>query len=220
MDYLTILSYFLRIIVAGACGGLLGYERTNRGKEAGIRTHVIVSIASALMMLISKYGFNDLAFGADFKLDPSRVASQIVSGIGFLGAGIIFIQKNEVRGLTTAAGVWATSGIGMAIGCGMYAEGIFTSVLIFLLQILLHKNIRFMHRSSEEHMSFVIDDSDEALAYLKNYMSSLNISVTEISTTKHGSSKLDVHMTAVVPSHTNFLNALDYDRNYIYSIDV
>ncbi len=220
MNLMTILSYFLRIVVAGTCGALLGYERKNRGKGAGIRTHIIVAIASALMMIVSKYGFTDIHFNGDFRLDPSRIASQIVTGVGFLGAGIIFIQKHEVKGLTTAAGIWATSGIGMAIGCGMYAEGIFTSILIFILQILLHKDLRFMQREAEEGLAFVIEDSDEALAYLTEYVKSLNINIIEMSITKIESSRLEVQMTAIIPPHTDLLSALKYDRKYIHSIDM
>ncbi|MEG0457253.1 MAG: MgtC/SapB family protein, partial [Oscillospiraceae bacterium] len=122
-------EYLLRLIVAAICGAAIGYERKSRLKEAGLRTHLIVSLASALMMLVSKYGFFDLIeqaakFGTEIKLDPSRVAAGIVTGIGFVGAGTIFIRKNIVSGLTTAAGIWATVGVGMAVGAGMYFIGI------------------------------------------------------------------------------------------------
>ena len=123
----------LRIIIAGICGVLIGYERRNRGKEAGIRTHAIVALASALIMVISLYGGN-----ANY--DSSRIAAQIVSGVGFLGAGMIFVHKRMITGLTTAAGVWATAGIGMAIGAGMYILGISAAFIIVLFQVILHKN--------------------------------------------------------------------------------
>ena len=101
----TQLEYFLRVMLAAVFGGVIGYERKNRLKEAGVRTHMIVCLGSALMMVVSKYGFADvIAQGRN--ADPSRIASQIVSGIGFLGAGMIFIQKSTVKGLTTAAGIW------------------------------------------------------------------------------------------------------------------
>ena len=93
-------------------------SRKNRRKEAGVRTHVIVALASCLMMEISKYGFFDLG-----KFDGARIAAQVVSGIGFLGAGMIFVHKNSIKGLTTAAGVWATSGIGMAVAEQDYLSG-------------------------------------------------------------------------------------------------
>ncbi len=124
----------LRIVLACVLGYVIGYERKSRDKSAGMRTHAIVSLGAALMMIISKYGFADMA---DF--DASRVASQIVSGVGFLGAGIIFVRNNVVNGLTTAAGVWTTAGVGMAIGAGSYFIGISAGFLVVVVQILLHK---------------------------------------------------------------------------------
>ena len=95
----------LRIIVAGICGIIIGLERKSRAKEAGIRTHCIVACASCLMMIISKYGFFDLQFSGDFKFDPSRMAQGIVTGVGFLGAGMIYFQRGTLIGLTTASGI-------------------------------------------------------------------------------------------------------------------
>lgn len=143
------LYYILRIIIAGFCGAAIGFERKVRSKGAGIRTHCVVACAAALMMIISKYAFYDVAMegllvGADVRLDPSRVASTIVSGVGFLGAGTIFVNKNKISGLTTAAGIWATSGVGMAIGAGMHLVGIAATVIIVLSQVLLHMNFKFL----------------------------------------------------------------------------
>ncbi len=143
------LMYVFRIIVAGICGIVIGYERKSRAKEAGIRTHFIVASAAALIMIVSKYGFFDLiaqavAEGVEVKLDPSRIASCIVSGVGFLGAGMIFVQKYTIKGLTTAAGIWATAGIGMAVGAGLYTTGVIFTGIIFLAQIILHKDSKFL----------------------------------------------------------------------------
>lgn len=117
------IGYVLRIFFAGICGLMIGIERRNRLKEAGIRTHLIVALGSALMMIVSKYGFFDLQGHSFLRADASRIASQIVSGIGFLGAGMIIWHHRTVSGLTTAAGIWATAGIGMAIGAGLYGVG-------------------------------------------------------------------------------------------------
>ncbi|MBQ3573781.1 MAG: MgtC/SapB family protein [Clostridia bacterium] len=217
---LSTLEYFLRIILAGICGGIIGYERKNRGKGAGIRTHVIVAIASALMMIISKYGFNDLAFGEDFRLDPSRVASQIVSGVGFLGAGMIFIQKQAVKGLTTAAGIWATSGIGMAIGSGLYVIGITTSLVIVVVQLITHKHWQLFHTPNEEVFNITIEDSEEALTYLKNYMSFAGIHITGLSIKKKSDFEIDIEVTAILPIDFDMTQLLDYDRKYISSLKV
>ena len=128
--------YVFRMLLAIICGMIIGWERKNRSKGAGVRTHCVVACGSALIMLVSKYGFSDV-YGAD----PSRIASTIVSGIGFLGAGMIMVQRQTVVGLTTAAGIWATSGIGMAIGSGLYLVGFAATLLILLIHLLLHNRI-------------------------------------------------------------------------------
>ena len=130
---------FLRLLAAMAMGGLIGLERELRAKDAGLRTHFLVALGSALFTLVSQYGF-----GADLK-DSSRVAAQVVSGIGFLGAGTIIFQKNVVHGLTTAAGLWVTAAIGLACGTGMFAVAGATTVLVLLgLEVV---NALHPHRS-------------------------------------------------------------------------
>lgn len=128
-----IFDLLLRIALAGALGGLIGMERQLRAKEAGLRTHILVGIGSAMFMIVSKYGFNDLLSEAHIELDPSRVAAQVVSGMGFLGAGTIIIQKQIVKGLTTAAGLWVTAAIGLVIGSGMYEIGIYGTLLSLIV---------------------------------------------------------------------------------------
>lgn len=125
-------DFALRLFVAGAMGVLIGLEREYRAKEAGYRTHFLVALGSALMMIVSQYGFMEVLKTDLIRLDPSRIAAQVVSGIGFIGAGTIILQKQIVRGLTTAAGIWATSGIGLAVGAGMYAVGISATLLVLL----------------------------------------------------------------------------------------
>ncbi len=132
----------LRIVVAGFCGILIGLERTKRLKEAGIRTHFLVACSSAAIMLVSKYGFADLALSAfpgTSGADGARLAAQVVSGIGFLGAGMIFRGDAKISGLTTAAGLWATAGIGLTVGAGLYIPAIFCTLLILLVQALTHR---------------------------------------------------------------------------------
>ena len=125
-------EFTLRLSVAFVLGAIIGFDRTYRAKDAGYRTHILVSIGSALIMIISQYGFEDLVGVDTSRYDPARIAAQVVSGIGFIGAGTIILQKHIVRGLTTAAGLWATAGIGLAVGCGMYALGIVTAILTLL----------------------------------------------------------------------------------------
>ena len=136
-------EYIIRVLIAAICGSIIGYEREKRLKNAGIRTHILVSMSAALMMIISKYGFFDIVLiNEGIKLDPSRVAASVVSAIGFLGAGVIFVRKENTIGVTTAAGLWATVGLGLAIGAGMYISGIVFTFLVLLVQLLLH-NKRF-----------------------------------------------------------------------------
>lgn len=130
-------DFILRLFVAGAMGVLIGLEREYRAKEAGYRTHFLVALGSALMMIVSQYGFDSVLETDLVRLDPSRIAAQVVSGIGFIGAGTIILQKQIVRGLTTAAGIWATSGIGLAIGAGMYVVGVSATLLVLVgLEVL------------------------------------------------------------------------------------
>ena len=161
------LDFVARILLACFCGACIGFERSKRFKEAGIRTHVIVCCASALIMIVSKYGFADLTdadglvFNGTRGADPARVAAQVVSGISFLGAGVIFKNGSTVKGLTTAAGIWATAGIGLALGCGMYFTGIFVTLMIGIFQVATHRftvgadsfttnRLRFTVRKDEE----------------------------------------------------------------------
>lgn len=126
-----VLEIAIRLITAMLLGGIIGIEREYRAKDAGFRTHFLVAMGSALFTIISQYGF------AEALKDSSRVAAQVVSGIGFLGAGIIIFQKNMVRGLTTAAGLWVTAAIGMACGTGMHLVAAITMVLVILgLEVL------------------------------------------------------------------------------------
>ena len=126
-------EFVLRLFVAAMLGGVIGLEREYRAKEAGFRTHFLVALGSGLFMILSQFGFDDvLAHYERVSLDPSRIASQVVTGIGFIGAGTIIFQKHVVRGLTTAAGLWVTSAIGMTAGAGMYVLSIATTVLVLL----------------------------------------------------------------------------------------
>ena len=173
-------EFFLRILTAAVCGIVIGYERENRNKEAGIRTHAIVALGAALIMIVSKYGFSDIQ-----NYDASRVAAQIVSGIGFLGAGIIFIRNRAVSGLTTAAGIWATAGVGMAVASGMYYIGIAVTVLIVLMQFVLHRQFVIKKEHRYEKLVIImkdhpgIEELQEKLLGQKVEVDSLELEMTE-----------------------------------------
>ena len=139
------LEWILRLVVAAICGGMVGFERKVRLKTAGIRTHMLVAVGSALFMLISKYGFFDVAGHSSIGLDPSRIAAGVVTGIGFIGAGAIMTRNNQIDGLTTAAGLWATAAIGLAIGADMYVIGIAGIGCILITQVIVRR-IRALKR--------------------------------------------------------------------------
>ena len=198
-EYAIQFEFLERLLLAGACGAFIGYERKNRLKEAGIRTHLIVALASALMMIVSKYGFNDLVLLDNVKYDPSRVAANIVSGVGFLGAGMIFIKNQTVSGLTTAAGVWATCGVGMAVGAGMYFIAIAATILIILVQIVLHKNFSWLKIPVAEQINVQILNSSDAISSLQNLLEQKDIQILTIKADKLDDGYLDVEMFAKFP---------------------
>lgn len=156
----SFLPYLLGLVVAVVCGAAIGIERTLRQKEAGIRTHIIVALGSALIMIVSKYGFFDLmSFSDSVKLDGARLAAQVVTGISFLGAGII-VYKGTVKGLTTAAGVWTTAGIGLAAGAGMYGIAVYATVILLVVQIVIHRVLPVENTSTTSVSMKLIDDAD------------------------------------------------------------
>ncbi|GAA0410658.1 MgtC/SapB family protein [Paenibacillus motobuensis] len=167
----------LRVLIAGICGVTIGFERKNRMKEAGVRTHFVVSVGAALMIIVSKYGFQDQIGWSNLSLDPSRVAAGVVSGVGFLGAGMIFMQKNTVRGLTTAAGIWATAGIGMAVGAGMYFIGIGVMIIIVIGQLVLHGRFNWLASPKTEKLLVAMDNDEEMIPGFMDRLSKRHISI-------------------------------------------
>lgn len=130
-------NFILRLCIAGICGTAIGLDREYRVKDAGFRTHFLVALGSALIMIVSQYGFEDILTHPGVGLDPSRIAAQVVSGIGFIGAGTIILHRQLVRGLTTAASLWATAGIGLAAGADMFiVAGAATALTLFGLEVL------------------------------------------------------------------------------------
>lgn len=220
MQLETQLEFLVRILLAGICGGIIGYERKSRNKEAGIRTHLIVASGAALIMIVSKYGFSDILGDKGIALDPSRIAAQIVTGVGFLGAGMIFMRKNTISGLTTAAGIWATSAIGMAIGSGLYLLGIVTAVLIVLVQIILHQNHRWLKESYKEELSFVIDRNKDALKDLQERLKGLQIEILNVTLTQEQDSyQVDLVVSFLDTYQAAHLLDVFHEVDYIHEIN-
>ncbi len=152
------LRIVLDLIVSVVLGFLIGLERKSRFKEAGIRTHTLVCLGSALMMTLSLYAFGNSS-------DKGRVAAQIVSGIGFLGAGMIIYKKNAVKGLTTAAGVWATAGVGMACGARLYFLATGATLIMIAVQCILHIKCRLfrMKKYYTLRVEFVCNNDEDKI---------------------------------------------------------
>src|SRR5690242_20157539 len=131
------LELIARLVMAAALGSVIGFERERLSWAAGLRTHMLVCVGSCLIMIVSAYGFNDVLARDHVSLDPSRVAAQVVSGIGFLGAGSILLRGDVVRGLTTAASLWSVAAVGLAVGGGLYvAAAATTGILLFILAVM------------------------------------------------------------------------------------
>ncbi len=200
------LEYLFRLLMAAACGSAIGYERKNRMKEAGIRTHFIVAIGATLIMIVSKYGFQDQVGWQNISLDPSRIAAQVVTGVGFLGAGIIFMKKQSIRGLTTAAGIWATAGIGLAIGAGLYIIGLEATVIIILGQILLHGKIKCLASTVTVMISLQIADEPGAMRSIKKIFEEKKITILNFMTKNSKETEGILDLKIVIRESESFNN--------------
>lgn len=187
-------EYLVRILVAACLGLLIGSERKNRNKSAGIRTHVIVALGAALIMVVSKYGFMDVE-----KADAARVAAQVVSGIGFLGAGVIFVRNNLVNGLTTAAGIWATAGVGLALGSGMYVVGISSALLVLFIQFVMHRIAYFADVASGGLIRMTLVKREGIVQSMEDYLQREKLSVISVKINKTKKDEVKLEFDVVFP---------------------
>lgn len=169
------LECLLRLVLAAVYGGAIGLEREIRLKEAGVRTHLIVAFASCMMMIVSKYGFADVLDSPSVSMDPGRIAAGLVTAIGFLGAGTIFTRSRGITGLTTAAGLWATVGIGMTTGAGLYLISVFGTGFIVVVQAILHRDhVMLGHVAAAIFVQ--LNDEPDAPERLQQSLSGLGLS--------------------------------------------
>ena len=171
MNTLTLVNALIRILLAVLCGGIIGAERLLSGKTAGIRTHIVVCVGSALTAMIGVYAYEDLGFA----IDPLRISAQVMSGIGFLGVGTILVKGHaEIKGLTTAAGLWTTSAIGIGLGIGYYAVSFVVAFTMFFTAIVVNRLEEFLTARMRSYDLYLeidgIDYFDEVLKQLsKDY---------------------------------------------------
>jgi len=149
-----------RLLLILLLSGLIGFERELKNHSAGFRTHILVGIGSCLMMLLSLYGFKDFLNFDYVRYDPARIPSYVVSGVGFLGAGTIMVYGGTIRGLTTAASIWAVAGLGLVVGAGMYDIAVITTIIILLSLVFLNNLEKLIVRSSSIHVLEIIVSKD------------------------------------------------------------
>ncbi|MDR3643526.1 MAG: MgtC/SapB family protein, partial [Clostridia bacterium] len=180
-----------------------------------------VALGAALIMIISKYGFSDVLDIKGYSVDPTRIAAQIVSGIGFLGAGMIFVRKQAVSGLTTAAGIWATAGVGMAIGARLYFIGIAATVLILIAQVLFHRGFRWLHLPTVELITIQIEDSTDAIAYIQDILPGNHIEIINIKAEKMGNGCIELETYVKLPQKYDLSKLMNLfkDNPHVKSIE-
>lgn len=183
-NYLYELQLIARLLLALVCGALLGYERERHGISAGLRTNLLVCLGSALMMIISKnffYAQGDIAMNIDVGLDPSRIAAQIVTGVGFLGAGVIIKDKGSIRGLTTAATLWLNAAVGMAAGLGMVVIPVACTVIGLVSLTILKTIQKKVRRDIYEAVNITCSDFEHSLDQLTEFFARQNFTVEKVS---------------------------------------
>ena len=211
--------FLFQLICAGLCGMAVGIERQSRMKSAGVRTHFVVAMASALMMIVSKYGFLDVISINGARVDVSRVAAGIISGIGILGGGLIFIGKQGlVSGMTTAAGIWMTVGIGMAMGARMYVLGFEGTILILLMQYLFHRKFTIFKEPLRAQTIFMVDDEGENVDTIIKRLEAMGIEVSRIKIEKKDENNFQLKCDIILPrkmERDDFTSRIEEISNFI-----
>lgn len=182
-----------RLALGAFLGSVIGLERERRAWTAGLRTHMMVCLGATLIMEVSAYGFFDVVHDKLIVLDPSRIAAQVVSGIGFLGAGtIVFLRNEVVKGLTTAAGLWAVAGIGLAVGSGMYLAAIGTTCIAMLILLVFRKmEEKYFSKSKFKSIKVVMRPNQVELKDIEDILHSHEIGFTEVNLSSDAEEKTD-----------------------------
>jgi putative Mg2+ transporter-C (MgtC) family protein len=197
-----------RLALATVLGLVIGVERERLERAAGMRTHALVCVASALIMIVSTYGFPVPISGSSASLDPSRIAAQVVSGVGFLGAGVIFMRRNVVRGLTTAASVWAVAGVGLAAGSGLYVPATVGTAFILLVQGGLRPIERqlFRHQAIQHRIMITTTSAFLLLPVIQKTLAGTRTRLRTIEFDRKGSGKSEnVELTLQASSEDDVL---------------
>jgi len=214
-------GYFVRVLLASFCGFLIGAEREKRLKNAGIRTHILVCLASSLMMIVGKYGFFDVIAYPSVQVDASRIAASVVSAIGFLGTGVIFVRKENTIGVTTAAGLWSTVGIGICIGTGFYVVGFLGTLLVIVIQLLFHSQHFKNSSQTEGSVVILLKDTHFTIPELTASLKARDITMRSLRI-KQTDKGLELAAHIMFGRKDNFDRTLEALRNYgeILAVDI
>lgn len=181
----------VRLFLAALLGGVIGWERERDNHPAGFRTHILVSVGSALIMLVSAYGFQEFMDINNVRFDPSRVGAQVVSGIGFLGAGAIVRQGLTVNGLTTAATLWVVAGIGLAVGSGFIYGAILTTILVFIsLELLKRFDYYFRLKNNMQIVTLELDRDAVTVGQIASFIGQKGIEIDRLEVDQNDQSQL------------------------------
>ena len=202
-----------RLLLAAILGSLIGLERERLLWAAGLRTHMLVGVGAALIILVSAFGFADVLGTPSVVLDPSRIAAQVVSGIGFLGAGTILMRREVIHGLTTAASLWSVAAIGLAVGAGLYVAAIATTLLILVILIALRPlEVRWRKRVSAACTVHVVCDRVQVgLAALAAVLAPVEIKELTVDRGTRGDAD-EIHVALPPLSHAMILGVVDRIR--------
>ena len=223
LQELNLVSIFLRIFMAIIFGGIIGYGRERERRPAGLRTHILVSIGSTLAMITNIYMYD----AYNLSSDPTRLGAQVISGVGFLGVGTIIVTgKNKVRGLTTAAGLWACSCMGLAIGAGFYAGAIIGCLFIASVTAVLSKLDKKINRNSRNITIYFLVNSTMAVSKLLGEIQNTNVRISDIEISNNNVSSNDligVLLGLRIPTdicHNDFIEEIKNKNEVIFMQEI
>lgn len=199
----------IRLVLAMVLGGLIGLERESHGRPAGFRTHILVCVGSSLIMLVSAYAFLDFETGRPGGYDPGRIAAQVVSGIGFLGAGTIMREGANIRGLTTAASLWTVAGIGLTVGAGFYFAALVATIIVVLTLIFLNRVEWGYLSSKQELLKVKSHDTPGQLARVFAVLAKHDVNVFNVELFTDDAGDANLEMAVEIPAKTSRIKILD-----------
>ena len=215
-------EFLIRLAMTCICGLLVGIERTRQQKAAGMRTYLIVAIGACVYAMVSKYGFLDVVGEGDVYVDVSRVCSSIVSGVGFLGAGTIFMREDRIEGLSTSAGIWGIAAVGTGLGIGMYLPAIVTTMIILVIQISLSSGRSFFDVKGKGRIVIAIDDKMSSLNQIEDILAARNIDIIYTEMEVHKDHQVTYRFRVNLPERLNIAETASqiYRETNATSIDI